>query len=225
MPSENFEYLLGKYGPLAQAQPLPPATIAALGGRLPPEFVDFLAEAGIGVWLEGRFQFCDPLRFQPVIDTVLEGDAELAPHRTTLFGFSAFGHAMAWNLDHGSLEIDLPRLKATCAFDKDVAMNDRIFLAPLTRLGKFNYGDWYEDEVPNAPLMFKRVRKAHGALALGEVYGFVPALALGGAAHVETAKRMKALEHFAILAQAGKVGLYEYPDGDERFVRELGTLA
>ena len=83
-------------------------------------------------------------------------------------------------------------------------------------------GDWYED-TPEAPLMFKRTRKALGELTLGEVYGFVPALEFGGVARLENVRRVSALEHFSFLAQLGPVQLFEYSTGDKRFVRTLGT--
>jgi hypothetical protein len=48
---------------------------------------------------------------------------------------------------------------------------------------------------------FAAAAARQGALASGEVYGFVPALQLCGSYAVENVKRVRAAEHFMILAQ------------------------
>lgn len=50
-------------------------------------------------------------------------------------------------------------------------------------------------------LLFSRVVKKYGSLEIGECYGFMPALALGGLQDMEFVRRLKAPEHFAIIAQ------------------------
>ncbi|MDE8653719.1 GAD-like domain-containing protein [Novosphingobium album (ex Liu et al. 2023)] len=222
MISDNYQYLLGMFGDLAQAEPVAPASHAGIGRLLPPELAGFLFECGTGLWLDGRFQFCDPLRFQPIVDLLLQADMDLRPDRTAMFGYSAFGEIMAWNQDHGLLQVNLPRLWASVSHVVEGGTADQTIIASLAGIGDLNYGDWHEDGVDGAPLLFKRVRKARGALALGEVYGFVPALEAGGEAHVETARRLKALEHFAILAQFGPVTLFDYSSGEQVRLRELG---
>jgi hypothetical protein len=70
----------------------------------------------------------------------------------------------------------------------------------------------------------------HGALEPGEVYGFFPALQLGGAYKVETLKRVRAAEHFQILAQLDRFKLMRltppdppaYPYGHLELVRYIG---
>ncbi|MCK9541316.1 MAG: DUF1851 domain-containing protein [Novosphingobium sp.] len=204
------------------AHPLDAPSQAELGRMLPPELGGFLLECGIGIWLDGRFQFCDPLRFQPIVDMLLQADRDFRPERTALFGYSAFGEIMAWNHDHGLLQVNLPRMWASISAVVAGGTPDQTVIATLAGIGDLNYGDWNEDDTANAPLLFKRVRKAHGPLEPGEVYGFVPALEAGGRAHVETARRLKALEHFAILAQFGPATLFDYAGGEQVRVRELG---
>jgi hypothetical protein len=222
MLGEYFQYIIGKFGVPRQAIPLAPASRAEISRRLPPELVEFLSEYGLGSWFDGRFQFCNLLRFQSIVDLLLEGDAELRPERTAMFGYSAFGEIVAWNQDHGRLKVDLPYLSASIGPVVTGGTPDQAITSFLAGIGDFDYGDCYEDDVEGAPLLFERVRKAHGPLQLGEVYGFFPALELGGRAHVETARRVKALEHFAILAQLGPATLFEYPNGRRVPIRQLG---
>lgn len=139
MISDNYEHLLGKFGALSQAEALTEASRAAVSRRLPPELAGFLSSAGLGTWLDGRFQFCDPQVFQPVIDAVPQGDRQFEPDRTALFGFGAFGQSMAWNADHGLLEVDLPRLTATVSEVIGGSRPDNTVLAVLAGIDELDY--------------------------------------------------------------------------------------
>lgn len=76
-----------------------------------------------------------------------------------------------------------------------------------------------------APVLFARTLKKLSELSPGEVYGFFPALAMGGSARLDTLRKVKALEHLAFLAQLGPARLMDYRSGRESFVRELGPQA
>jgi hypothetical protein len=60
-------------------------------------------------------------------------------------------------------------------------------------------------------------------LDLSEIYGFAPALAMGGSAKLDSLKRVKANEHMALLAQLSRARLMDYNDGKEHFRRMLGS--
>jgi hypothetical protein len=222
MISRGYQYILKKFGPLEQETFLDSATKIEIIKIFPSEIAHFIMECGTGIWLDGRFQLCNPFTFQPIIELLLQGDAELRPDRTAMLGYSAFGKIMAWNHDHGLLHVDLPFLWASIDPIEPGGTPDQTVIAALMGINDFDYGDCDEDDVEQESLLFERVRKAHGPLQLGEVYGFFPALELGGRAHVETARRVKALEHFAILAQLGPVTLFKYSKGQRVPIRQLG---
>ena len=71
--------------------------------------------------------------------------------------------------------------------------------------------------------MFERVFKTYSRLSFGECYGFVPAVALGGTPDLKHLKRLEAISHFAILAQAQKFTLMRIEqDGALKAVRPIG---
>ncbi|MCH2077076.1 MAG: DUF1851 domain-containing protein [Rhodobacteraceae bacterium] len=84
----------------------------------------------------------------------------------------------------------------------------------------WDYFDFMGDE------MLKRCIKAHGALELGQCYGFVPALALAGPEspmrNVDNIQRVSALEHFALLAQLQPFRLIQLTANGIETVREIG---
>lgn len=225
--TDSFEYLLKELGPPYGASPLSPDALRALSGKLPPGLLQFLSEIGASVWLEGRFQFCDPLKYRSVVKTLLRGDLQFDPERTLVYGYTAFGELYLWNEEFQALEINLPLLWAVAPVtepnweprDPDIVLASR-----LSVLHAPHAGDWNEDS-PSAPFMFKRVRKALGPLSQGEVFAFVPALELAGVARADNVQRTRALEQFAILAQLGNPQLFDYSSGRQVPVRVLGAPA
>ncbi|RXE86551.1 glutamyl-tRNA amidotransferase [Pseudoalteromonas sp. A757] len=56
----------------------------------------------------------------------------------------------------------------------------------------------------NEKPLFERAVEKLGPLENGEIYGFVPALALGGEPKLENLQKVKATEHLAFLADLGE---------------------
>jgi hypothetical protein len=225
--NDVFCYLVEKYGAPQKASPLSQSELVMLHDRLPSGLLDFWREFGAGSWLSGKFQFCSPAQYKSIVDLIFRDDPQFQASRTHLYGYTAFGELWLWNEDFQRLEVSLPRLWAASpvtSHDWTPRDPDRALLAPLSRLDRGATADWRED-TDATPLMFERVRRALGELDLGECYGFIPTLQLGGAATLETVRRMPALEHFAALAQLGPIALFDYSETDQHFVRTLGGPA
>ena len=225
MSEDRFGYMVGKFGAPKHAEKANADMLSAMSSKLPGTLLAFWKTYGLGLWLGGKFQFSDPLRYAPIVKTVLSGDAELDPMQTHVYGYSAFGELYLWSETHQDLAVSLPNLEAMASFtDADWTPSDPdIAIIPaLAGLDQEGDADWIED-APEASFMFKRTRKKLGELTLGEVYGFVPALEFGGVARLENVRRVSALEHFSFLAQLGPVQLFDYSTGDKRFVRNLGA--
>ncbi|RXE89640.1 glutamyl-tRNA amidotransferase [Pseudoalteromonas sp. A757] len=56
----------------------------------------------------------------------------------------------------------------------------------------------------NEQPLFERTLERLGPLENGEIYGFAPALALGGEPKLENLQKVKATEHLAFLADLGE---------------------
>lgn len=77
-----------------------------------------------------------------------------------------------------------------------------------------------------------QARNALGPLAWGEIYGFVPALSLGGRNSIRYLQKMQMVEHLVFLASMEPPTLYEYQppsEGQAGFGtvtprRQIGTL-
>ena len=223
--NEDFEYLVKKNGPQAHSQPFDERDATFWAGRLPSGLIEFWRAFGVGTWAGGKFQFCRPDRYAEIVRIVLADDSDFNAEQTHLFGFGAFGDLLLWNEKRQRLSINLPYLEATAdatqanwkAIDPNIACT-----STLVRVGRDDQFTLFENTDSAAPL-FKKCAQRLGEPEPGECYGLFPALALGGSTDINSVKRVKALEHFSILAQLGPVRLVDYSGGSTRYIRNLGA--
>ena len=224
MDKDWFATLLEDNGPPEQAMHPCPEQLAELEGHLPADLLAFWRRYGIGMWKQGKFQFCLPQRFAPVAERIFAGDAQLTPSETHIVGFSAFGELLAWNEQHQRLSVDLLTLAVRVPkFSEDKPGKTYPVAVPLYRLEFEDSFNFFED-TPQAEPLFSRARTRLGQLYLGECYGFVPALPLGGPARLDHLQRLDALTHFSFLADLGRCRLLVRPaaGAQETVLRTIG---
>ena len=115
-----------------------------------------------------------------------------------------FGQLLLWNEQHERVLVDLPRLGARVdAFDVREPDDPPHFpiAVPLYLLGYEGSFDVFEQDDAAEPL-FARALARLGPPDLGQCYGFVPMLALGGSAKLDRIERLDAAVHFSLLAGA-----------------------
>ncbi len=200
-------------------------------------YAEFIKTYGYGRVRGGRFQFCPIDVFRPLAALIFKADPDLSHTDCHIVGYDAFGQSVtAWSERNRHVEIDLLEYQVSCT---DIAPD--IFNIPipipkgntvpinretLTRTilpsdpDAGECWDWMENK------MFDRCVKTYGALEFGEVYGFFPSLGLTGydsrARVVENIKRVKALEHFCMIAQMQNFTLVRHHKGRLEPVRPIG---
>ena len=204
----NFAFCVKKFGLPAHGDAVPPEVIAAYAGRTPSSLRDFWKQCGVGLWLDGRFQLCRPDRYQPIIDMILANDPDFPPAESTLLGFTAFGELLIWHNKQYLLTVDLVNKVAYTEHlspKHPILPPERSVGSDLGRIVDPSY-DFLEHTDSARPL-FARALKKLGSLAFGECYGFFPAMGLGGLGVLSELRRVRALEHFAIIAQLDSIEL------------------
>lgn len=181
-------------------------------GRLPDMLLAFWAEHGWCSWSQGQYWVCDPARVQPVIEHVFKGDPELDPSRMTGFGYTAFGEVDIWHGDStirldllmNKVRIDAPEIdeRSGRRWTDEVLMGLRLTnrLAPAIP-------PWEDAKQRN---MMPQALERLGRLGWGEIYGFVPALSLGGTNSVAKLHKQPLVEHLVLLAAVEPPILYDY---------------
>jgi hypothetical protein len=219
--SDGFEYAISKFGMPVLGEKASSQLLDSYRGRIPETLIDFWQVAGFGVWLDGYFQFCNPDRYQPVLDLIFEGDKDIKPERSHLIGFSAFGHLLVWNEDLRVVDVDSIYHLVACSYFFKPKPEIKAYISLETAVSGI------DDEANDPPDqdgrdMYKRVRKAHGPLKYGQIYAPKLHPALGGPVTVDNFRPASALEALALSAQAGPFTLRDATKFPVRDVRQIG---
>ncbi len=204
----DFAFCVKKFGLPAHGEAVPPEVIAAYAGRTPSSLRDFWEQCGVGFWLDGRFQFCQPDRYQPILDMILANDPDYPPAESTLLGFTAFGKLLIWHNKQYLLNVDLVNKIAYTNHlspKHPILPPERSVASALSFVSEPSYD--FLEHTDSAKPLFARALKKLGPLAYGECYGFFPAMGLGGLGVLSELRRVRALEHFAIIAQLDPIEL------------------
>jgi hypothetical protein len=225
-----FAFMLQELGEPQHASRITAEEAANYAGRVPPALIRFWIEHGRGAYLDGLYWICDPAPFAPVLEMIFAGDPEFSPSDMTVVAYTALGALRVWHRRRRIMNVDL--LYSTVFNPSESSWHDARTGRPFSEdfsvsaLVAANKSTFSAEERSFLAAAIAR----HGALAPGEVYGFTPALQLGGAARVENLERYQAREHFQILAQMDRFKLTRLtppeppknPYGRLEFVRFIG---
>ncbi|WP_255228945.1 T6SS immunity protein Tdi1 domain-containing protein [Pseudoalteromonas sp. HM-SA03] len=116
----------------------------------------------------------------------------------------AFGEIYVWGKNSGScLKITSPYGMIFPNFSNDEYSKDGEELTLDLFFATKMSAEIDLDDINEQPL-FERALEKLGHLENGEIYGFAPALALGGEPKLENLQKVKATEHLAFLADLGE---------------------
>ena len=225
--NENFAYRVKKFGIPRDPIQLTSEQESRLKDILPNPIVEFLQECGLGTYFDGLFRFCDPKDFRSILALVFKTDAEFNHNNVHVVAHTAFGVLWCWSEDYGILEINLPTGMILCTLltegmgkladhEKDRQSSGII---PLYE-DDAEYSDFMDEP------MYERCVSRLGAVDRTECFGFFPALAVAGwnspGRSVEHVKKVKALEHYAILAQFSEFSIVSVGRSGYEVFRPIG---
>ncbi|AYZ67457.1 DUF1851 domain-containing protein [Burkholderia multivorans] len=197
---ENF---LGfkEFGPSIARQDVPPEKIERFRGKLPNKLLEYWQEYGWCGYAKGLLWTVDPDEWEDELEAwvgetdFMERDAYYVIART------AFGELILWGESTGqSLKVITPYGMIFPSFDEqkfkkrgpDLAI--QLFFSTCSK----EAFDLLDSE--KSPL-FERALEKLGPLDHTTMYGFVPALALGGAPILDRLQKLDAHVHLDILSQ------------------------
>jgi hypothetical protein len=230
---DMLAYTVNAFGEPEHAQRAAPDEAARYADRVPSALLRFWMERGRGAFEQGKFWICDPAPLQPVLDEIFGGDPELDPVDMTVVGYSAFGDLKVWHRRRRTVGIHL--LVSHVFVVPESGWHDRKTGLPFSedfsigcQLTDFQYGPLHHD-ADGVDLLPQAIER-QGLLAPGEIYGFVPALQLGGDYSVANLRRVQMVEHLMIVAQVSRFKLVSltppeppaHPYGRNEVVRLIG---
>ena len=194
----------------------------ALRKYFPDPVADFCFDIGRSVLGSGLIQSCHPDDMRGILALIFGADRDFSHNNCHAFAYSAFGIIFFWMKDYGYGNISVYE---GCLTQKNFVKGQP---AGAMAANAVSVPFWLSDQAldfedgAGKPL-FKRASKKLGFLESGECYGFVPALALGGVSDIAHLKRLKASEHFAIVAQTMEYNLIDVQGyGQSVVVRPIG---
>jgi len=219
--SEDFEYALERFGPPMGGTAPGDFDVGRFRGKIPHSLLDFWSLHGLGVWLNGYFQFCDPEKYRPVIKHIFGNDSEFKADRCHLIGFSAFGNMLIWSEDYQVTDVDVIRhlvsamryVKPDPSLDPDIAIG-----VTVSAVDDPAYDAIDEDGKD----LFNPLLKALGPVNFGQIYAPKLYPAMGGSITFENFHMASALETLSINAQSAPFNLKDVTSFTQKIIREIG---
>ena len=191
---ENFEYFLERMGPAIDQRQVPSSSIEHYRGKLPDQLLAYWEEHGWCGYADGLFWTVNPQDYEPILEAWIGETAFMERDAYHVIARGAFGKLHLWGETTGdSLFISAPG--SYCIPTESIFVGERMNFGVQVFFGGMSR------QLNDFDGMFSSALKKLGRLKFDEIYGFVPALAVGGAATVDHLQKVKAVEHLAILAQ------------------------
>ncbi|KPX41960.1 GAD-like domain-containing protein [Pseudomonas ficuserectae] len=198
-----FARFLEKFGGPVDRQNVPASSIERYRGKLPNQLLEYWTEHGWCGYGEGIFWIVNPQEYEGVVASWLEG-TELEKRDTYhLIARGAFGDLYLWGEKTGF------SLKITSVFSRCVIHD----FEPTPEQMDRKLQDFIVSRKVNSndlENLFSPAKTKLGTLRHDEMYGFAPALMLGGAASIDHVEKLKAVEHLILLSQLAELEPYSF---------------
>ncbi|WP_028451149.1 GAD-like domain-containing protein [Chitinilyticum aquatile] len=189
------------FGPATLSQPVTDDVIAQYRGKLPNTVLQLWQLYGWSAWGNGRLWLVNPADWDEDMELFLEPTGLLEQDAWHVLARSAFGDFYLWGEKSG------PAVRVKCNYGQiypddcsaDIAEIGMERVAQLWfRTLSYSYCDQKDEHGQNGG--FDYALKHLGPLDHDMLYGFVPALALGGPLKFENLQKLNAHVHLQILA-------------------------
>lgn len=198
---EDFEYFISKFGEATYRTDVPTKDIEKWRGKLPDRLLEYSKEEGWCGYAGGLFWIVNPDEYEDIVDEWLDGSSLNQLDAFHVIARTAFGKLYLCGEVTGQSVVINCATHAVFALKRDLEAKDqrgldvsiRSFLAMPKR--ECDLGD--ESGSP----LFDRALHGLGPLAADEMYGFEPAVVLGGKMLLENLYKVKLDQHLAMLRQ------------------------
>lgn len=201
---EDFAGFLQDFGPAIDKRHVPPSSIDRYRGKLPDQLLKYWEDQGWCGYADGLFWTVNPQEYEAVLEAWIGDTPFIEKDVYHIIARGAFGKLYLWGERTGySLKIFAPGSYCVPSIAPspidDMDFEIQLFFGGLSPDGS----DFVN--------MFAPALKRLGRLKHDEIYGFVPALGLGGTSEPEYLQKVKAVEHLVLLAQLAPLEVITTP--------------
>lgn len=202
---EYFDCFLKNFGKEDQPhQQVAPADIAKYQARLPDRLFGYWKDHGWGGYNNGLFWIVDPASLIPAVEAWLTSCGIEGHAHYHAIARTAFGEIFLWNETAGQTATISPLHGIVYTYPADERMLTRKDVALASFFSDQDPDDLDFDDENEKPL-FKKALKKLGRLKNDEMYGFEPALCIGGMPRLGNLAKVNMPEHLLVLAQLGDI--------------------
>lgn len=200
MRDDDFDYFIEKFGEATHQEAVPQAAIEKWRDRLPDALLHYWQSEGWNGYANGRLWIVNPDDYEDLLDEWLEDSLLEQVDAYHVIARGAFGMLYLHGESSGC------GAKINCSVNALYARDTKPKAAvELERQLPWFFSGLTPDEVDlydvdGAPL-FERALQTLGPLAPDEMYGFEPAIVVGGKMHLESLRKVKLDQHLTILRQ------------------------
>lgn len=201
MRDEDFELFIDEFGEATFRTDVPMEAIQKWRGKLPDQLLKYWQAEGWSGYANGLFWTVNPDDYEDLVDEWLADTPLEQLDSFHVIARSAFGCLYLWGEKTGDSVTVACSIHSVIAFSSHLSktMDDPDFDARVFFSNKSpDYCDLNDES--GQPL-FERALAKLGPLQPDELYGFEPALVLGGKMRLENLAKLKLDEHLTILRQ------------------------
>ncbi|SFU55119.1 GAD-like domain-containing protein [Xenorhabdus koppenhoeferi] len=202
MRDEFFEYFIEKMGEVTQHREVPAEAIDKWLGKLPGQLLYYWKHEGWNSYQDGLFSIVNPDDYEDIVDIWLEDTPFESMDSYHVIARCGFGKLFLCGKETGiNLSID-------CLFNTIIYSSNRAYKKGKDDLNH-DILSFFGIKSPNdldlkggtKTGIFAKAVEKHGPLGENEIFGFEPAIILGGEIKLENVRKLDMHIHLDILRQ------------------------
>jgi hypothetical protein len=208
MRDEDFDTFIKSMGGATSYRPATPESMARYRGRLPNYLLQRWQEEGWRGYANGLFWTVNPQDFEHILPRWLESTSLRNLDKFHVFGRTGFGELYAWAEHYGcNVIISCPIGVITAIAQNFAKPSPRPDLGMSVFFGRAEKEE-FDLEDDNDERLFERAAKKLGPLGEKEIYGFEPALALGGPRQLAHLAKLDMAIHLNLLSEMTSMRIF-----------------
>ncbi len=201
MRDEDFQVFIDEFGEATHRIEVQTVSIEKWQGKLSNQLLAYWQTEGWSSYANGLFWTVNPEEYEDIVDEWLENSPLEQIDAFHVIARSAFGHLYLWGEKTGASATISPSINSIICLASNLKrkLNDADFYTRTFFSNKTLNDCDYNDEF-GVPLFTRALAKL-GPLGADEVYGFEPAIVLGGKMQLDNLAKLNLDVHLTILRQ------------------------
>ncbi|MFQ6572322.1 GAD-like domain-containing protein [Pseudomonas sp. UM16] len=202
---EHYGFFLKNFSPVIERHEVPLSSIQRYRNKLPEQLIEYWKDYGWCGYADGLFWTVNPQDYEHILNQWLTDAGLIRQDNYYVIARSAFGVVYVWGERSGYC------LTVT-AYMSRFSTRTSIFSEGKLDFGVKAFFASMSAEHNDLEHLFKPAVDTLGKLKGDEMYGFVPALALGGSIDLQNLQKVKAIEHLEFLSQVSPLQNWGFPE-------------